>query len=267
MTDDSASAVKRDRSPKFPYVGLGKALERIQVLYDKVKRYDARVADIAGDWQLSAKSSSTDRTVAALQSFGLVEDSGSGDTRKIRLTELGARILMDVRPGVREKLLAEAAMKPPIILDYARRWSGGRPDEAHALSQLQFEGGFTSEGAKMFLRVFDETIRFVIGSSSDTSTDPTPPDNQESVDRPSETNSPPNKSSSAAPPQTIVTALAGERELTAGILSKETTFRLLVRGPAGVKEIERLIRKLELDKEILADQDTPFGDAAPNGGD
>lgn len=49
--------------------------------------------------------------------------------------------------------------------------------------------------------------------------------------------------------------MVGERELTTGLLSKEANFRLLVSGPVGVKEIERLIKKLELDKEILADQE------------
>lgn len=46
----------------------------------------------------------------------------------------------------------------------------------------------------------------------------------------------------------------GERELTTGLLSKGASFRLIVNGPVGVREIERLIRKLELDKEILADE-------------
>ena len=50
--------------------------------------------------------------------------------------------------------------------------------------------------------------------------------------------------------------MAGERELTTGLLSKEASFRLVVTGPVGVKEIERLIAKLELDKEILAEPDT-----------
>ena len=45
--------------------------------------------------------------------------------------------------------------------------------------------------------------------------------------------------------------MAGERELTTGLLSKEANFRLLVSGPIGVKEMERLIQKLQLDKEIL----------------
>ena len=45
------------------------------------------------------------------------------------------------------------------------------------------------------------------------------------------------------------------RLLTAGLLSKEASFRLIVSGQIGVKEIERLIKKLELDKEILAEQE------------
>jgi hypothetical protein len=163
--------IKRDRSPKFPYIGLGKAVERIEVLYAKAKRYDARVSDIAKDWDLSAKSSSIDRTVAAIQSFGLIEDSGSGENRKIKLSELGARILIDARPGIRESLLADVALKPPILAEYAHKWADGRPDEAHALSQLQLDGGFTSEAAKIFLRVFDETIRFVSARQYDKKSD------------------------------------------------------------------------------------------------
>jgi hypothetical protein len=42
--------------------------------------------------------------------------------------------------------------------------------------------------------------------------------------------------------------------LTTGLLSRETSFRLIVNGRVGVKEIEMLIKKLALDKEILADE-------------
>jgi hypothetical protein len=39
------------------------------------------------------------------------------------------------------------------------------------------------------------------------------------------------------------------------LLAKDSSLRLIVSGTIGVKKIERLIKKLELDKEILADQD------------
>ncbi|MFL6840143.1 MAG: hypothetical protein ACJ8FZ_22945, partial [Bradyrhizobium sp.] len=55
--------------------------------------------------------------------------------------------------------------------------------------------------------------------------------------------------------------MAGERELTTGLLARDASFRLIVSGNIGVKEIERLIKKLELDKEILADQDEAESDA------
>jgi hypothetical protein len=55
---------------------------------------------------------------------------------------------------------------------------------------------------------------------------------------------------------------AGERELTTGLLAKEASFRLVVSGKIGVKEIERLIQKLEIDKEILADQEDANEEAA-----
>ena len=54
--------------------------------------------------------------------------------------------------------------------------------------------------------------------------------------------------------------MEGERELTTGLLSKEADFRLIVRGPIGVKEIEMLIKKLTLDKEILAEHAAPGAD-------
>jgi hypothetical protein len=169
---------KRDRSPQFPYIGLAKAVERIEKIFEKAKRYDVRVADIASDWKLSPKSSSTDRNVAALIAYGLVEESGSREGKKIKVSENGWRILADTRPGAKDKLLAEAALKPPIIAEYARHWEEGRPDEAHALSQLKFEGGFTEEGAAQFLRVFDETIRFTKGVITDKK-----PDSDPAVDR------------------------------------------------------------------------------------
>ena len=52
-----------------------------------------------------------------------------------------------------------------------------------------------------------------------------------------------------------IKVMEGERELTTGMLSKTVSFRLIVNGEIGVKEIERLIAKLQLDKEILADND------------
>lgn len=46
-----------------------------------------------------------------------------------------------------------------------------------------------------------------------------------------------------------------ERVLTQGILSSQTSFRLLVDGPAGKKELARLIKKLRLDLAFYEETD------------
>ncbi|MBO6727318.1 MAG: hypothetical protein JJ911_16795 [Rhizobiaceae bacterium] len=38
-------------------------------------------------------------------------------------------------------------------------------------------------------------------------------------------------------------------------MSKDASFLLIINGKIGTKEIERLIAKLQFDKEILADED------------
>jgi transcriptional regulator with XRE-family HTH domain len=56
----------------------------------------------------------------------------------------------------------------------------------------------------------------------------------------------------ARPPEPKVAIGAeNEREWKIGMLSTDTAFRLLVSGPFGVREIERLIKLLEFDKESL----------------
>jgi hypothetical protein len=49
--------------------------------------------------------------------------------------------------------------------------------------------------------------------------------------------------------------MEGERELTTGLLSKDASFRLIVSGHVGVKEIDILIKKPQIDKAILAESE------------
>ncbi|MEJ0065590.1 MAG: hypothetical protein WDM85_09190 [Caulobacteraceae bacterium] len=51
--------------------------------------------------------------------------------------------------------------------------------------------------------------------------------------------------------------MAGEREITTGLRSKSSSFRLIVGGWVGLGEIERRVAKLQIDREIPADIDEP----------
>jgi hypothetical protein len=252
--EEAGQGVKRDRSPAFPYIGLAKAVERAEVIYRTNKRHPTRIVEAARLWDVQPKSSTTLRTVAALQAYGLVTDEGSGDERKILITDEARRIFDDARPGNRERLLADAAMKPKLVRDMAELWKEGRPGDDTALSTLKLDFNFTDEGARQFLRVFDDAMGFTKAVPTDKLSDQEQPKGQ-SAGNSGGVAPPP-----AGPAQEIpkplsekVLLMEGERELATGPLSMQARYRLIVSGPVGKKEIENLIKKLEVEKDVLSD--------------
>jgi len=163
MTDaietPKADAPKKERSPSFPFISLRKAVERARAMHDRYKREPARVIVVGSVWGLGAKSSGLQQTVAALKQYGLLDDSGSREDRKITLTPLALRILIDTRPGQREDGLREAATKPRLFNEY-QRWASHRPPDDHIMSELRFDRSFTEDAAKTFIRVFFDTMEF-----------------------------------------------------------------------------------------------------------
>ncbi len=158
---------KKERSPSFPFIPLKKAVERTKTLLENHKREAARVSSIAASWEYGLKSSGLLQTIAALKQFGLIEDLGSGDERKVQVSELGRRILTDERPGAREAALKTAAIKPRLIAEYLDRWLGERPSDSHCISELELDRGFSRDAATLFLKVFDETVSYASLSSND----------------------------------------------------------------------------------------------------
>lgn len=169
-----AASEKRpqDRSPSFPYIGLTKAFERLEGLHAFAKRHEARIVDAAKPaWNLGAKSSGTLQTVAALLSFGLIKANGVGENRKVKLSELGYRAVADPRPGAKEQALAIAALKPKLISEFWETWGVERPADTIAVGELHIDRGFTPDGAKAFLRVYDDTIGYAKPVDSDKTDD------------------------------------------------------------------------------------------------
>lgn len=158
---------KKERSPSFPFISLAKAIDRAEELRVAHKRAPARLAQVGPTWGYGPKSSGLLQTVAALKQYGLIDDLGSGEDRRIVLSELGWKILVDTRPGAREDALRQAALSPRLLRDFYDRWMPDRPSDAHCVSELHLDYGFTQESAKTFLRVFDETVAFANLRSGD----------------------------------------------------------------------------------------------------
>lgn len=159
---------KRDRSPPFPYLGLAAAIDLVRKLQQVAKSSEVRLAQVAPHWNTTSTSGALARYAGAVQGYGLIESSGSGVNRKIRITESGRRILEDTRPGVAEQLRATAALKPKLFDELNRVWGRMRPADDIARSALQFDYSFTPVAAKRFLTVYDEAVGYLKEVAADT---------------------------------------------------------------------------------------------------
>jgi hypothetical protein len=175
MTDETNqgddSRPKKARSPNFPFISLEKAVERAEALYQNHRREPARLIGLAPSWGYSPKSSGLLQSVGALKQFGLLEDSGSGEDRKVWLTDLGVKIVADERPGAKDAAKREAVYSPTLFSEYLPRWHPTRPSDAHCISELSIDRGFTDTAARGFLKVFDESVRFANLSDDEDGTD------------------------------------------------------------------------------------------------
>lgn len=249
MSDEQEPHPKapRERSPSFPFIPLKGAVERLEAFERYFGRHPAPTTKAGLAWGMKEKSSQADQTLAAMRSFGFIGYEGAGSGRVAVLTEEARNYIRTQQESVKEQILQQCALRPRIIRKYWTTWGADRPPDAVALDEL-YDAGFTDAGAENFLRVYDETIAFSGLFDSDKSVE------DDGADGDGEDDLPP-------PPPALKkeNLMAGERELTTGLLSKEASFRLIVNGQIGVKEIERLIKKLELDKEILAESPSDNG--------
>lgn len=161
----------RDRSPPFPFIPLGKAIERAKQFEAAYKKSPGRIANVLPIWDYTAKSSGGFQTIGALKAFGLIDDEGSGNDRKIKLTDLAMRILKDERPGKRDEAIKEAALKPKAIADHWILWGANRPPDAECRSELTLERGYTEDAANRLLRVYDDTVAFAKLADTDSKMD------------------------------------------------------------------------------------------------
>lgn len=231
---------------RFPFIKLESALIRAKELFDAAGEHPVTVPDAFQTWKYSEKSSGGHQTISALKMYGLLNDSGVLEQRRLFFTPNGLRYFRDERENVLADLKRELALAPPLMRTLWNKWGTTPPADNIARSYLKIDLDLSDQNARSALGIYKENLDFAGIKAGDKIEEIKPGSAAQGgagriLDPP-----PP-------PPPKGVTIMAGERELTTGLLSKDASFRLIVSGQIGVKEIERLIKKLELDKEILAD--------------
>lgn len=160
----------RTRSPNFPVVDLEAAVEFTRQIEQIAKRHPIPTsAVIEKAWKLKAGSSRGLQLVAALKQFGLIQDEGAGESRHVKLTEEGAKVVLN-HPD-RSRLIKDMALAPKIHSHIWNQYGGGSlpPDETltHYLL-FDHEPPFNSSSIDAFLKQFRNTIDFSgLGLSTD----------------------------------------------------------------------------------------------------
>jgi hypothetical protein len=153
---------REGRSPAFPFIDLKASLERAEQFRVVEGKHLVPVSSAIKAWSLGEKTSAGRRTVAALSHFGFFAEEGTGDARKVRLSETALNILLDKRPESvdRDRLIQMAALSPPIHMELWEKWKGELPSDATVETYLVRDRGFSSQGALDFLAEYKATLAF-----------------------------------------------------------------------------------------------------------
>ena len=95
---------KRERSPSYPAIDLEDALEKARILYEAERRNAASISVMVEHLGHKSGSGLGAVIIAALKKFGLIVDEGSGNRRKVRLSEEALKIIADERPDSPDRL-------------------------------------------------------------------------------------------------------------------------------------------------------------------
>ena len=148
------------RSPRYPFVDVGKAVDQARALWTRAQTNDVSLAAAWKSWGYGANSSGGIQTEAALKQFGLVEVIGRGKERRLKLSPLAIQI-MESAPNTSQhaRCIEKAALLPPIHRHLWERWRGDLP-QGEAQNYL-IERGFQRKGAEALVAEYKRTMSFL----------------------------------------------------------------------------------------------------------
>lgn len=152
-----------DVSSRFPFINLEKALGRAEQLFLADRSGKPMLTQTAFEvWEYSPKSSGAFQTVAALKGYGLLEDEGSNEDRRIQLSQAARRYFLDERDDSKATMLSNFALSPPLfrVLWDKDGWSMGVPADTVARSHLKLDRNLNDQSARSLLSIFKENIQF-----------------------------------------------------------------------------------------------------------
>lgn len=250
----------KTRSPNFPVIDLGEAIADVAEILKKEKRGQFPKEAAATHLGYSSVNGRSLGKIAALRAYGLLEGRGDGlAVSPDAIAILEAPSESDDRREAIRRVFEAPPMFQRIQSEYADKPS------YETLKWWLNKAGFNPDGAEKAASIYLASFDLVtenLGAYKRVASEPVV-ETHVPAGRDAEENRIARKwtdtaqsmfgGGSAAKEELAVSV--HERVLQSGMLSKQASYRLIVSGHVGEREIERLLKKLEMDKEILADPD------------
>lgn len=159
----AAQKRKVGRSPSYPTLNVQEALEKARALYNREGDYAAPLSSVMAAWGYSAKSSGARQVLATLRYYGLIDVTGDGDARKVKVSDTTRRILLDKREDdtERRQLLRRVALNPSAHRTLYEEYESGLASDRSVVHFLVFDHGFNEGAAEELLAEFKETAKIV----------------------------------------------------------------------------------------------------------
>ncbi|HUI87918.1 MAG TPA: hypothetical protein VLX61_04260 [Anaerolineales bacterium] len=160
---EAKSKTERLRSPAYPYFDLKEAIEKTQAFYN-IETLNRIAADLSTqDIGYEKGSNRGWRALSTIISFGLLDEEGLKEDRKVWLSELGKEILHYKESEETLRVaLRKAALKPAIHAELWEAWSksGQLPSEPQMRRHLEQVKLFNPKAVDPFIREFLDTLTF-----------------------------------------------------------------------------------------------------------
>ncbi len=153
----ATTAPSKTRSPNYPVLSLGEAIQRLRVIYDKQRRYPTTrevLAQLLGYGGINGASATI---LSTLGKYGLLEGQGE----QLRVSEMGQDLILH-RKGDPEydAALRAAAFKPILFRELREQYPNGLPSE-HSLRAVLIKRGFSPRATDTAIRAYRDTISLV----------------------------------------------------------------------------------------------------------
>ncbi|MBB3976462.1 hypothetical protein GGQ64_001651 [Rhizobium azooxidifex] len=168
--------MSRVHSPGYPNTSLPKAIGQARSIHaaDRRNVIDRDVA--AKHIGYSGQSGASDKALASLAHYGLLEKAGKGQTR---VTQLAVDIIHPVSETARKQALLEAAYTPTVFAEIRDRFHDGPPSEGALKSWLSREN-FLDRAIGPVVSAYMDTQRFLEQEEAFESGGPSVDDSRES---------------------------------------------------------------------------------------